>query len=53
VELNVMYTRRRTEEGLKTPIVDEYGLARIVAMIADIEAQYAASSSAPAPASGL
>jgi hypothetical protein len=39
-ELNVMNPRRHAEKVLKTPIVDEYGMARIVAMIADINAQY-------------
>jgi hypothetical protein len=42
VELRVMRGRRKSERKLKAPIDDEYGMDRINAMIADIEAEYAA-----------
>jgi hypothetical protein len=42
VELRVMKERRGGEMNLKEPIDDEYGLDRINAMIADIDAEYAA-----------
>jgi hypothetical protein len=42
VELQVMMKRRDGERKLHAPIDDEYGLDRINAMIADIEAEYAA-----------
>jgi hypothetical protein len=46
-----MYSRRRNEELMNTPIVDEYGVARIAAMMADIKAQ-CASACVPAASSG-
>jgi hypothetical protein len=42
VERNVMTGRLARERKLKDPIDDEYGMNRINAMIADIEAEYAA-----------
>jgi uncharacterized protein YeeX (DUF496 family) len=42
VELTVMRERLKSENNLKEPIDDEYGMDRINAMIADIEADYAA-----------
>ena len=42
VEINVMMKRQTTERGVKEPIDDEYGMDCINAMIADIEAEYAA-----------
>ena len=46
VELQVMKYRLKCEMNLKKPIDDEYGTDRINAMIADIEAEYAAKMSA-------
>jgi hypothetical protein len=42
VELKVMRGRKDNENNLKEPIDDEFGTDRIKAMIADIEAEYAA-----------
>jgi uncharacterized protein YeeX (DUF496 family) len=42
VELEVMRDRLRGENNLKEPIDDEYGVDRINAMIADINAEYTA-----------
>jgi DNA/RNA endonuclease YhcR with UshA esterase domain len=42
VELKVMRVRLTGENNLKVPVDDEYGTDRINAMIADIEAEYAA-----------
>jgi hypothetical protein len=44
VELHVMRNRMRSEMRLKVPVDDDYGIDRINAMIADINAQYAAMS---------
>jgi hypothetical protein len=45
VELMVMKQRLYNETRLKEPIDDEYGMDRINAMIADIEAEYTARRS--------
>jgi hypothetical protein len=42
VELKVMRERLKSEMKMKEPIDDEYGVDRINAMIADINAEYAA-----------
>jgi hypothetical protein len=42
VELKMMMTRMSSEMKMKEPIDDEYGVDRINAMIADINAEYAA-----------
>jgi hypothetical protein len=42
VELRVMRQRLSSENNLMEPVHDEYGMDRINAMIADIEAEYAA-----------
>jgi hypothetical protein len=42
VELKMMRTRLNNEKIMKEPIDDEYGMDRIKAMIADINAEYAA-----------
>jgi hypothetical protein len=42
VELKVMKTRQYGENNLREAIDDEYGMDRIDAMIADINAEYAA-----------
>jgi hypothetical protein len=42
VELRVMRSRLRSENNLKEPIDDGYGVDRINAIIADIYAQYTA-----------
>jgi hypothetical protein len=42
VELQVMRARLNNEKIMKEPIDDEYGTDRINAMIADVEAEYAA-----------
>jgi hypothetical protein len=42
VELTVMRGRLKSEMKMKEPVDDEYGVDRINAMIADIEAEYAA-----------
>jgi hypothetical protein len=42
VELKVMNERLHSERKLKEPIDDEYGIDRINAMIADVNAQYSA-----------
>jgi hypothetical protein len=42
VELSLMKLRLRSENILKEPIDDDFGIVRINAMMADINAQYAA-----------
>jgi hypothetical protein len=42
VEMRLMAGRLKGERNLKVPIDDEYGVDRISAMMADINAQYAA-----------
>jgi hypothetical protein len=42
VELDVVRTRLKSENNLKECVDDEYGVDRINAMIADINAEYAA-----------